>query len=131
MGAGAPRRRGAGGAERGWRPRLTVPISGRAVRRRGGPRRSTAATALPAWRLRCEGGRQRWRYLGDGDGDDEEAGGERRAQTALEKHSLGLDTVRGGGPGGDRTGGSARAEVQHLLRHCHPAGRGAAALAGG
>ncbi|NWT61211.1 ERG7 synthase, partial [Erythrocercus mccallii] len=61
---------------------------GRAVRRRGGPWRSAAATELPAWRLRCEGGRQLWRYLGDGDGDV----GERRAQTALEQHSLGLDT---------------------------------------
>ncbi|XP_063197639.1 lanosterol synthase isoform X3 [Chroicocephalus ridibundus] len=65
---------------------------GGAVRRRGGPRRSAAATELPAWRLRCEGGRQRWCYLGDGDGDDGEPGGERRAQTALEEHSLGLDT---------------------------------------
>ncbi|KAM9009819.1 lanosterol synthase [Ara ararauna] len=62
---------------------------GGAVRRRGGPRRSAPATALPDWRLRCEGGRQRWHYLGDGDGD----GGERRAQTLLEEHSLGLDTV--------------------------------------
>uniref|UniRef100_A0A8C3Y6M4 Terpene cyclase/mutase family member n=1 Tax=Catharus ustulatus TaxID=91951 RepID=A0A8C3Y6M4_CATUS len=59
-----------------------------AVRRRGGPWRSAPATELPAWRLRCEGGRQLWHYLGDGDGD----GGERRAQTALEQHSLGLDT---------------------------------------
>uniref|UniRef100_A0A8B9CGS8 Terpene cyclase/mutase family member n=1 Tax=Anser brachyrhynchus TaxID=132585 RepID=A0A8B9CGS8_9AVES len=65
---------------------------GGAVRRRGGPRRSAAATALPAWRLRCEGGRQRWRYLGDGDGEGEPAG-ERRAQTALEAHCLGLDTL--------------------------------------
>ncbi|KAI6064998.1 Terpene cyclase/mutase family member [Aix galericulata] len=66
---------------------------GGAVRRRGGPRRSAAATALPAWRLRCEGGRQRWRYLGDGDGEGEgEPAGERRAQTALEAHCLGLDT---------------------------------------
>uniref|UniRef100_A0A8C3DL52 Terpene cyclase/mutase family member n=1 Tax=Corvus moneduloides TaxID=1196302 RepID=A0A8C3DL52_CORMO len=62
---------------------LTLPG---AVRRRGGPRRSAAATELPAWRLRCEGGRQLWRYLGDGDVR------ERRAQTALEQHSLGLDT---------------------------------------
>lgn len=77
----------------GWRPRLTVPVSGREVRRRGGPWRSAPATELPAWRLRCEGGRQVWHYLGDGDG------GERRAQTALEQHSLGLDTVRGSGPG--------------------------------
>ncbi|XP_041253020.1 lanosterol synthase [Onychostruthus taczanowskii] len=59
-----------------------------AVRRRGGPWPSAAATELPAWRLRCEGGRQLWRYLGDGEGDV----GERRAQTALEQHSLGLDT---------------------------------------
>uniref|UniRef100_A0A8C3CU28 Terpene cyclase/mutase family member n=1 Tax=Cairina moschata TaxID=8855 RepID=A0A8C3CU28_CAIMO len=73
---------------------LTLPVSGRAVRRRGGPRRSAAATALPAWRLRCEGGRQQWRYLGDGDGEGEgEPAGERRAQTALEAHCLGLDTL--------------------------------------
>ncbi|XP_061858748.1 lanosterol synthase [Colius striatus] len=63
---------------------------GGAVRRRGGPWRTAAATALPSWRLRCEGGRQRWQYLDDG--DDDEAGGERRAQTALEEHCLGLNT---------------------------------------
>lgn len=82
---------------------LTVPVSCRAVRRRGCPRRTPAATALSAWRLLCEGGRQRWHYLGDGDGDD----GERRPQTALEEHSLGLDTVRGqgGGRGGGRAAG--------------------------
>ncbi|XP_052530494.1 lanosterol synthase [Tympanuchus pallidicinctus] len=61
------------------------------VRRRGGPWRTEAATALPSWRLRCEGGRQRWCYLDDG-GEDEAASEGRRAQTALEAHSLGLDT---------------------------------------
>ncbi|XP_054686867.1 lanosterol synthase isoform X2 [Grus americana] len=78
----------------GTRRGTAMAADGGAVRRRGGPWRSAAATELPAWRLRCEGGRQRWRYLGDGDGDgdDGEAGGERRAQTALEEHSLGLDT---------------------------------------
>uniref|UniRef100_A0A8U7MHM8 Terpene cyclase/mutase family member n=1 Tax=Corvus moneduloides TaxID=1196302 RepID=A0A8U7MHM8_CORMO len=84
------------------------PVSGRAVRRRGGPRRSAAATELPAWRLRCEGGRQLWRYLGDGDVR------ERRAQTALEQHSLGLDTVRGA-----RTlpaAGSAREAARNGMR---------------
>ncbi|XP_037254423.1 lanosterol synthase [Falco rusticolus] len=75
-------------------PGLAMAADGGAVRRRGGPWPSAAATALPAWRLRCEGGRQRWRYLGDGDGEDGEAGGERRAQTTLEEHSLGLDTGR-------------------------------------
>ncbi|XP_074766284.1 lanosterol synthase isoform X2 [Athene noctua] len=84
----------------------------RAVRRRGGPRRSAAATALPAWRLRCEGGRQRWRYLGDG--DEGEAGGERRAQTALEQHSLGLDTGETLRPSAEA--GTAREAARKAMR---------------
>lgn len=108
--AGAALAGAVGGSRRwrraaGWRPRFTVPVSGRAVRRRGGPWRSAAATELPEWRLSCEGGRQLWRYLGDGEGDV----GERRAQTALEQHSLGLDTVRGAraGAAGPCPGGGA------------------------
>ncbi|KAK7110458.1 hypothetical protein V1264_014327 [Littorina saxatilis] len=53
-------------------------------RNRGGPFKTKPATDLTQWRLTCEGGRQVWSYIGDGDGA--------RPQTLLEKHSLGLDT---------------------------------------
>lgn len=47
------------------------------------------ATDLSKWRLRCERGRQTWVYL-EGEGEGEE-------QSFIERHSLGLDTVRTGG----------------------------------
>ncbi|XP_004602367.1 lanosterol synthase [Sorex araneus] len=58
---------------------------GTCLRRRGGPYPTPPATDLGRWRLKCERGRQTWTYLQE----DGEAG---RAQTALEAHSLGLDT---------------------------------------
>ncbi|XP_042551250.1 lanosterol synthase isoform X2 [Dipodomys spectabilis] len=58
---------------------------GTCLRRRGGPYRTEPATDLGRWRLRNELGRQTWTYL-----PGEEAAG--REQTALEAHSLGLDT---------------------------------------
>ncbi|XP_053554871.1 lanosterol synthase [Bombina bombina] len=53
------------------------------IRRRGGPYKTTPATDLTRWRLTCSEGRQTWRY-------EEE---ERRKQSVLEAHSLGLDTT--------------------------------------
>ncbi|XP_075173549.1 lanosterol synthase-like [Anomaloglossus baeobatrachus] len=55
---------------------------GTCLRRRGGPYKSDPATDLTRWRLSCTEGRQCWRYV---EGDD-------RPQSALEAHSLGLDT---------------------------------------
>ena len=54
-------------------------------RNRGGPFKTAPATDLTRWRLTCEGGRQVWSY---------DLSGHARPQTLLEKHSLGLDTVR-------------------------------------
>jgi hypothetical protein len=45
------------------------------------------ATDLSKWRLHCDRGRQTWEYL-------EEEGVENREQSFIERHSLGLDTVR-------------------------------------
>ncbi|XP_069841294.1 lanosterol synthase [Dendropsophus ebraccatus] len=56
--------------------------AGTCLRRRGGPYKTAPATDLTRWRLTCTEGRQTWRY----------AEGEERPQTALEAHSLGLDT---------------------------------------
>ncbi|XP_072594595.1 lanosterol synthase [Vulpes vulpes] len=58
---------------------------GTSLRRRGGPWKTEPATDLSRWRLRCERGRQTWTYLGAEEGPG-------RGQTALEAHSLGLDT---------------------------------------
>ncbi|KAL7991429.1 hypothetical protein Chor_015685 [Crotalus horridus] len=58
----------------------------RYLRRRGGPYKTEPATDLTRWRLSNEKGRQQWRYLADGEGME-------REQTALEAHSLGLDTI--------------------------------------
>lgn len=57
------------------------------ARNRGGPYKTEAATDLSRWRLSNVNGRQTWRYVPDGEEPD-------RAQTMLEKHALGLDTVR-------------------------------------
>lgn len=54
-------------------------------RSRGGPFQTKPATDLTRWRLKCEGGRQVWSYVADGESA--------RPQTLLEKHSLGLSTV--------------------------------------
>ncbi|OCT61233.1 lanosterol synthase [Xenopus laevis] len=55
---------------------------GTCMRRRGGPYKTPPATDLTCWRLSCSEGRQTWRYVEEED----------RKQTALEAHSLGLDT---------------------------------------
>lgn len=66
-----------------------LPIHSRSLRRRrGGPYKTEPATDLSRWRLSNEEGRQRWRYVTDGEDCD-------REQTALEAHSLGLNTVDG------------------------------------
>lgn len=57
----------------------------RCLRRRGGPYKTPPATDLSRWRLSNERGRQVWTYF-----QEDEPG---RGQTALEVHSLGLDTV--------------------------------------
>lgn len=57
----------------------------RCLRRRGGPYKTQPATDLSRWRLSNERGRQVWTYSQEDDPG--------RAQTALEAHSLGLDTV--------------------------------------
>ncbi|XP_015681004.1 lanosterol synthase [Protobothrops mucrosquamatus] len=62
-------------------------MDGTYLRRRGGPYKTEPATDLTRWRLSNEKGRQQWRYLADG--EDVE-----REQTALEAHSLGLDTTK-------------------------------------
>lgn len=68
----------------------TLSVVGRCLRRRGGPYRTEPATDLRRWRLSSERGRQVWTYFPEEDGPG-------RGQTALEAHSLGLDTV--GAPG--------------------------------
>ncbi|XP_075685685.1 lanosterol synthase [Rhinoderma darwinii] len=55
---------------------------GTCLRRRGGPYKTAPTTDLTRWRLSCAEGRQTWRYV---EGED-------RPQSALEAHSLGLDT---------------------------------------
>ncbi|XP_074176499.1 lanosterol synthase isoform X2 [Rhinolophus sinicus] len=57
---------------------------GTCLRRRGGPYKTQPATDLSRWRLSNERGRQVWTYFQEGDPG--------REQTALEAHSLGLDT---------------------------------------
>nr|KAF6478057.1 lanosterol synthase [Molossus molossus] len=57
---------------------------GTCLRRRGGPYKTEPATDLSRWRLSCERGRQVWTYFQEDD--------PRREQTALEAHSVGLDT---------------------------------------
>lgn len=57
----------------------------RCLRRRGGPYKTQPATDLSRWRLSNERGRQVWTYFQEDDPG--------RGQTALEAHSLGLDTV--------------------------------------
>ncbi|XP_013417878.1 lanosterol synthase-like [Lingula anatina] len=54
-------------------------------RNRGGPYKTKPATDLTRWRLTNVDGRQTWRYIPDAEEPE-------RKQTALEKHSLGLDT---------------------------------------
>lgn len=61
-------------------------MSARCLRRRGGPYKTEPATDLSRWRLTNELGRQTWKFFTDEETPD-------RAQTALEAHSLGLDTV--------------------------------------
>jgi len=56
-------------------------------RNRGGPYKTKPATDLTRWRLKNVEGRQRWHYLHT----NQEA--EEWPQSALDKHSLGLDTV--------------------------------------
>ncbi|XP_008143861.2 lanosterol synthase [Eptesicus fuscus] len=58
---------------------------GTCLRRRGGPYKTEPATDLSRWRLSNERGRQVWTYF-----QEEDSPG--REQTALEAHSLGLDT---------------------------------------
>ncbi|XP_032947636.1 lanosterol synthase [Rhinolophus ferrumequinum] len=58
---------------------------GTCLRRRGGPYKTPPATDLSRWRLSNERGRQVWTYF-----QEDEPG---RGQTALEAHSLGLDTI--------------------------------------
>ena len=56
-----------------------------------GGRRVAPVTDLTKWRLTNERGRQTWRY------DDEEgAGSSGRGPNFVERHALGLDTVRRG-----------------------------------
>ena len=43
-------------------------------------------TDVTKWRLRCEKGRQTWEY--------DDLGSSKRAQNFIEKHALGIDTVR-------------------------------------
>merc|ERR1719318_1704502 len=54
-------------------------------RNRGGPYKTTPATDLTRWRLRCEEGRQRWCFIPDDKIPD-------REQTLQERRALGLDT---------------------------------------
>lgn len=68
--------------EAGW----PLGIVSRCLRRRGGPYKTEPATDLSRWRLSNERGRQVWTYF-----QEEDSPG--REQTALEAHSLGLDTV--------------------------------------
>ncbi|XP_066226065.1 lanosterol synthase isoform X1 [Saccopteryx leptura] len=58
---------------------------GTCLRRRGGPYKTEPATDLSRWRLSNERGRQVWTYFPEEDNPT-------RGQTALEAHSLGLDT---------------------------------------
>ncbi|XP_072300240.1 lanosterol synthase [Eucyclogobius newberryi] len=53
------------------------------LRRRGGPYKTDPVTDLSRWRLRNDEGRQTWSFSRD----------EEREQSALEAHSLGLDTT--------------------------------------
>ncbi|XP_064613807.1 lanosterol synthase-like isoform X2 [Liolophura sinensis] len=57
------------------------------ARNRGGPYKTEPVTDLTRWRLTCEGGRQTWRYVPDGETPE-------REQTLLERHSLGLETTQ-------------------------------------
>ncbi|XP_019483571.1 PREDICTED: lanosterol synthase [Hipposideros armiger] len=57
---------------------------GTCLRRRGGPYKTQPATDLSRWRLSNERGRQVWTYFQEDSPD--------REQTALEAHSVGLDT---------------------------------------
>lgn len=56
------------------------------ARNRGGPYKTEAVTDLTRWRLTTVDGRQTWHYIPEGQPVD-------REQTALERHSVGLDTV--------------------------------------
>ncbi|XP_078656025.1 lanosterol synthase-like [Branchiostoma floridae x Branchiostoma belcheri] len=58
---------------------------GDSARRRGGPYKTDPATDLSRWRLSNVGGRQTWRYFGEGETPE-------REQNMVERHSLGLDT---------------------------------------
>ena len=64
----------------------TLAVSGRCLRRRGGPYRTEPATDLSRWRLTNVEGRQTWHYVEEQETPD-------REQTMLEAHSLGMDTV--------------------------------------
>jgi len=56
-------------------------------RNRGGPYCTTPATDLTRWRLKNVDGRQTWHYIPEGQNPE-------RDQSLLEKHSIGLNTVR-------------------------------------
>uniref|UniRef100_A0A8D0HVD4 Uncharacterized protein n=1 Tax=Sphenodon punctatus TaxID=8508 RepID=A0A8D0HVD4_SPHPU len=62
-------------------------VSGRGLRRRGGPYKTEPATDLTCWRLHVEEGRHQWQYVASGEGCDQQ-------QTGLEAHSVGLDTSK-------------------------------------
>eukprot|EP00058_Branchiostoma_floridae_P020672 XP_002606162.1 hypothetical protein BRAFLDRAFT_92029 [Branchiostoma floridae] len=55
------------------------------IRRRGGPYKTEPVTDLTRWRLSNVGGRQTWRYYGEGETPE-------REQNMVERHALGLDT---------------------------------------
>ena len=56
-------------------------------RNRGGPYKTEPATDLSRWRLTNVAGRQTWKYIPEGETPD-------REQTLLERHAIGLETVR-------------------------------------
>ena len=55
-------------------------------RNRGGPYKTKPVTDLSRWRLSNEDGRQRWRYIEEGEEPE-------REQNFVEKFCLGLDIV--------------------------------------
>lgn len=55
-------------------------------RNRGGPYKTAPATDLSRWRLKNVEGRQTWHYLDTSDA-------QKKPQSLLEKHSIGLTTV--------------------------------------
>ena len=76
-------------AKEGIRNGLERPPKGRDGAKEEAALVAGPATDLSRWRLHCERGRQTWAYLEEGEGDH-------REQDFIERHSLGLDTVRRG-----------------------------------